>query len=78
MLIVFIPLLAALGAAFVLKGRAVRGLLVANATGAAGAAAYGRWNWTAFAVGMCAVSLGGIAAAQGESEPKKTEPKDER
>lgn len=74
MLIVFIPLLAALGAAFVLKGRAVRGLLVllvANATGAAGAAAYGRWNWTAFAVGMCAVSLGGIAAAQSESEHKK-------
>lgn len=65
MLIVFIALLAALGAAFVLKGREVRGLLVllvANVAVGLGAAASTRWGWLAFSTAMTGVCLIGIAA----------------
>jgi hypothetical protein len=67
MLIIFIALLAALGAAFVLQGREVRGLLillVANATVGLGAAASARWAWLAFSCCMTALCLVGIAAVR--------------
>jgi hypothetical protein len=68
MLIFFIALLAALGAAFVYRGHEVRGLLVllvANATVAAGAAASTRWGWLAFSTAMTGICLLGIAAVLG-------------
>lgn len=74
MLIAVVSLLAALGAAFVFRGRAVRGLLillVANATVALGAAASTRWAWLAFSCAMTALCLLGIAAAM--HEPASTE-----
>jgi hypothetical protein len=64
MLIIFIALLAALGAALVSLGREVRGLLVllvANATVGLGAAATTRWAWMAFSCAMTALCLLGIA-----------------
>lgn len=67
MLIIFIALLAALGAALVLQGREVRGLLVllvANATVGLGAAATTRWAWLAFSCAMTGVCLVGIAAVR--------------
>lgn len=67
MLIVFIALLAALGAAFVYRGHEVRGLLVllvANATVGLGAAASTRWGWLAFSCAMSALCLVGIAAVR--------------
>lgn len=67
MLILFISLLAALGAALVLQGREVRGLLVllvANATVGLGAAASARWAWLAFSCAMTGVCLVGIAAVR--------------
>lgn len=67
MLIIFVPLLAALGAAFVLQGHEVRGLLVAltaDAVVGIGAAACGRWPWVAFALALGGVCLAGIAAAR--------------
>ena len=68
-LIVFVVILAALGAAFVLQGRERRGLLVllvANATAALTTAAYGRWPWTAFCCGMTGLCLVGLALAKSE------------
>lgn len=72
MLIIFVSLLAALGAAFVLQGREHRGLtvlLVANAADAAGAGLTGRWPWLAFSLGMCALCAVGIAMARSAPEP---------
>ncbi len=63
----FIILLAALGAAFVFKGRERRGLLVllvAHATGALVTAAYGRWGWMAFFLGCVALCLVGAVLAK--------------
>lgn len=67
MLIFFAPLLAALGAAFVLRGRAVRGLTiiaVALAADLATAVAMEHWNWTVFLAAMLLIAMGGIAAAK--------------
>lgn len=67
MLIIFVPILAALGAAFVLRGRAVRGLLTIAAALAADlavAVATERWNWVAFTAAMILLCLGGIAASR--------------
>lgn len=67
MLILFVALLAALGAALVSLGREVRGLLillVANATVGLGAAASARWAWLAFSCAMTALCLLGIAAVR--------------
>lgn len=78
MLIVFVPLLVALGAAFALRGRAIRGLLVilsANVAVGLGAAASTRWGWLAFSLAMDGLVLLGIAAARNEPEP---EPKEDR
>lgn len=78
MLIVFVPLLVALGAAFALKGRAIRGLLVilsANVAVGLGAAASTRWGWLAFSLAMDGLVLLGIAAARNTPEP---EPKEDR
>lgn len=67
MLPFFTIILAAIGAAFVFRGHWARGLLViavANATMATMAAMYGRWGWTAFALGWVAVCAVGIAVAR--------------
>lgn len=67
MLIIFVPLLAALGAAFVFRGKAARGLLiitVALATDMAVAVATERWNWVAFLAAMVLIALGGVAASR--------------
>lgn len=69
LLLFFVVILAALGAAFVMKGRELRGLfilLVANATVATGTAALSRWAWTAFSLAMTGLCLLGIAIAKGE------------
>lgn len=73
MLILFVSLLAALGAAFVFQGRAIRGLLVllvANVTVGLGAAASTRWGWLAFSFAMDGLVLLGIAAARNEPQPQ--------
>lgn len=77
MLIIFVSLLAALGAAFAFRGREHRGLtvlLVANATDAAGAGLTARWPWLAFSLGMCALCALGIAMARSAPEPAPEEP----
>lgn len=69
MLIIFVPVLAALGAAFVLRGRAVRGLLTITAALAADlavAVATERWNWVAFLAAMVLVAAGGAVIARRE------------
>jgi hypothetical protein len=79
MLIVFVTLLAALGAATVFRGYEVRGLLVllvANATVALGAAASTRWGWLAFSTAMTGLCLVGIAMVR--NEPTPAEPDEER
>lgn len=67
MAIIFVCILAALGAAIAFRGRWMRGLiviLVANATAALTAAATGRWGWVAFSCAMCALSAIGMACAR--------------
>jgi hypothetical protein len=67
MLIFFVPILAALGAAFVLQGKAARGLsviAVALAADLAVAVATERWNWVAFLAAMTLLTLGGVVAAR--------------
>jgi hypothetical protein len=67
MLIIFVSILAALGAAFAFRGKAARGLLiitVALAADLAAAVATERWNWTAFLAAMLLISVGGIVAAR--------------
>jgi hypothetical protein len=79
LLIVFVSLLAALGAATVLRGHEIRGLLVllvANATVGLGAAASTRWGWLAFSTAMTGLCLVGIAMVRNESAP--AEPDEER
>lgn len=73
MLILFVSILAAIGAAFVFKGREVRGLLVllvANATVGLGTVASARWGWLAFSCCMTALCLVGIALARNEPTPE--------
>lgn len=77
MLIFYVAILAALGAAFVFQGRERRGLLillVANATVAAGAGFTAKWPWLAFSLGMCALCLVGIAIAKADPQPAPEEP----
>lgn len=72
MLIPFIAVLAALGAAFVFQGREVRGLLVllvANVVVGLCAAASTRWGWLAFSSAMTAMVLIGLAAAVADPAP---------
>lgn len=79
MLIVFVPILAALGAAIVLQGREARGLLVisvGNAANAAVSAATGRWNWFAFSMALVVLAMGGIAMVR--NEPAPAPPDEER
>lgn len=67
MLIIFVPILAALGVAFALRGKALRGLLVtlvALVADLAVAVATERWNWVAFTAAMILLCLGGIAASR--------------
>lgn len=74
MLFLFVPILAALGAAFVLRGREVRGLLViavAVATDMAVAIAYQRWPWVAFCGALLIISAIGIVAAKRPEPPTK-------
>lgn len=77
MLILFVSLLAALGAAFVFQGREVRGLLVllaANVAVGLGAAASTRWGWLAFSMAMDGLCLIGIAVARNDPQPAPAEP----
>lgn len=82
MLIVFVAVLAATGAAHALKGRALRGLLViltANVAGGLGAAASTRWGWLAFSSAMSGIGLLGIAAARNVPDaPPPAPPEPER
>jgi hypothetical protein len=69
MLILFAPILAALGAAFMLRGKAARGLLVvavALATEVTVSIATQRWPWVAFTAGMLALCLAGVVLARRE------------
>lgn len=71
MLIVFVPILAALGAAVAFRGQPARGLIVlmaANATNAAVAAVTGRWNWLAFSLAMVALGVVGLLTVRNEPE----------
>lgn len=75
MLLPFVIILAALGAAVVFRGRKVRGLLVvlvANMTAAASAASLARWSWTAFSLAMVGVAMVGIAIARRDPVPATT------
>lgn len=77
MLILFVSLLAALGAAFVFQGREVRGLLViltANVAVGLGTAASTRWGWLAFSMAMDGLCLIGIAVARNDPQPAPEEP----
>ena len=69
MILFFVIILAALGAAIAFRGREVRGLLVllvANVTVAAGASLTAKWPWLAFSLAMCGLCLVGIALARRE------------
>lgn len=69
MLILFAPILAALGAAFACRGREVRGFLVIAAALAAEllvATASERWPWVAFLLAMLALCAIGLALAKSE------------
>lgn len=81
MLILFVSLLAALGAATVFRGREVRGLLVllaANVAVGLGAAASTRWGWLAFSMAMDGLVLLGIAVALNEAQPQPAPVEPER
>lgn len=86
MLLLFTVILAALGAAFVLKGREARGLLVllvAVLTVTADAAATGRWAWFAFTLALAGLVLIGLYSVRGGEmaapEPESpAEPEPER
>jgi len=76
-LILFVSILAALGAAISFRGREVRGLLVllvACAASLPAEAATSRWNWLAFSLGMCGLCLVGIAIAKADPQPAPEEP----
>lgn len=67
MLIIFVPLLAALGAAFVFRGHQVRGFIViavALAADLAVATATERWPWVAFLAAMIALCAAGVLAVR--------------
>lgn len=69
MIIFFIVMLAALGAAVVFRGHETRGLLVLFAACAAPVATFaveGRWAWMTFSLALCAGCLIGIAVARRE------------
>jgi hypothetical protein len=74
-LVPFITILAALGAAIAFRGRERRGLLVllvANATVAIQAAALTRWELLSFSIAMCGVCLVGIALARRDDMARTT------
>jgi hypothetical protein len=76
-LILFISILAALGAAVAYRGREVRGLLVllvACAAALPGEAATGRWNWLGFSLAMCALALAGIVIVRNDPVPAPDDP----
>lgn len=77
MLILFISLLAALGAAFAFRGHEVRGLLVllvANTTVGLGCTASTRWGWLAFSLAMDGLCVLGIAMARTDPVPAPEDP----
>lgn len=70
MIILFAPILAALGAAFACRGRAMRGLLVIGSALTAEllvAIATERWPWVAFTAAMLALCAIGIALSRRET-----------
>jgi hypothetical protein len=73
MLILFAPILAALGAAFICRGRKVRGFLVIASALAAEllvSIATQRWPWVAFTAGMLTLcALGIMLSRNGGNQP---------